>query len=332
VFEGLLSSRILAALAAFLAVALLVVAVALLWEGLRIGLRRRAVGRELRKLTSGSHGQDVTGISGLLKEQKGELPEWLSPVAARIPRLADINLLIEQARSDWSLGTFLLLSIGFALGAGSVALLFGLGFLVSLGVAAAAGCIPYIILVRRRGKRVSVFEEQFPEVIELLARSARAGHAFQAGLQEVAEEAPDPCGEEFRQVFEEQRFGLPLSESLLGLADRMDLVDVRMFVTSVMIQKETGGNLAENMDNLARLIRARFKFKRQIKVHSAHGRMTGVVLGIAPIAAGIGLYVLNPDYMGLLFTEELGRYLLAAGIFFQLLGFFVIRRMTEIEY
>ncbi len=330
--EPLLSSRYFAAAIAFAAMALAVVAIALLWEGVRTIRRRRSVGRELRRLTSREGTARERDSLDLLKEDRGALPAWLEPVSAAIPRLPDTQLLLEQARSPWSVGTFLLLTVGFALAGGAILAVFSGSFLVGLAGAGIAGSIPYMMVVRRRANRLAAFEEQFPEVIDLLARSARAGHALQAGLQEVSEEAPDPCGEEFRQVFEEQRFGLPLGESLLGLGDRVDLVDVRMFVTSVMIQKETGGNLAENLDNLSRLIRARFRFKRQINTHSAHGRMTGMVLGLAPIVAGVLLYLINPDYMRLLFTEDLGRMLLGIGIFLQLVGFYVIRRMIQIEY
>jgi tight adherence protein B len=320
------------ALVAFAAMALAVVAAALLWEGIRGIRRRRAVGKELRKITGRERGSEFGESIKLLKEERTPLPEWLQPLSSRLPRLSDIQLLLEQSRSGWSVGTFLLMTVGFALGSGTLLLLFGLGLLPAMAGAGLGGSLPYFLLVRKRRQRLQAFEEQFSEVIDLLARSARAGHALQAGLQEVAEEASDPCGAEFRQVFEEQRFGLPLAESLLGLADRVDLVDVRMFVTSILIQRETGGNLAENLDNLSRLIRERFRFKRQIKVHSAHGRMTGLVLGMAPVAAGVLLYMVNPDYMRLLFTEELGRYMIAGAVGLQLVGFFIIRRMTEIEF
>jgi tight adherence protein B len=330
--ETLLASQYFAAAIAFIAMALAIVALALFWEGARTIRRRKSVGRELKKLTGQEYSLDRRDSSALLKEDRGQLPPWLEPIAARVPRLGDAQLMLEQARSSWSVGTFFLLTGGFALALGTIATVFTGNGLVGLAAAGLGASIPYMMVARQRAKRLAAFEEQFPEVIDLLARSARAGHALQAGLQEVAEEAPDPCGEEFRQVFEEQRFGLQLGESLLGLGDRIDVVDVRMFVTSVMIQKETGGNLAENLDNLSRLIRARFRFKRQINTHSAHGRMTGLVLGLAPIVAAILLYLLNPDYMKLLFTEDLGRLLLGIGLFLQLVGFYVIRRMTQIEY
>ena len=327
-----MNPQLIPAIVAFAAMALAVVAVALLWEGIRGIRRRRSVEKELRKLTGREKGSPFGESAKLLKEESAPLPEWLLPISNRLPRLGDIKLLLEQSESRWSVGTFLLMTAGFAIGSGTLLVLFGLGVLPSMAGAAIAGGIPYLLLLRKRQQRLKAFEEQFPEVIDLLARSARAGHALQAGLQEVAEETPDPCGAEFRQVFEEQRFGLPLGESLLGLGDRIDLVDVRMFVTSILIQRETGGNLAENLDNLSRLIRERFRFKRQIKVHSAHGRMTGMVLGLAPVAAGVMLYIVNPEYTGLLFTEQIGRYMIAGAVGLQLGGFFIIRRMTEIEF
>jgi tight adherence protein B len=330
--DAILSPRFLTALAAFGAVTLAVLALALFWEGMRGAMRRRSVDQALKKLSGTGTGVKGSSMPGLLKEDRSGMPSWLSPVAERVPSLSDLGLFLEQARSEWSVGTFVLLTAGLSLAGGTLVLLFGFSFLIALAGAAAFGSIPYLLVVKKRRKRLFDFEEQFPEAIELMARSARAGHAFQAGLQEVAEEAPDPVGEEFRQVFEEQRFGLPLAESLLGLGDRIDLVDVRMFVTSVLIQKETGGNLAENMDNLARLIRERFRFKRQIKVHTAHGRMTGFVLGVAPIVAGVLIFLVNPDYMRPLFTEDLGKWMLGAGITLQLIGFYIIRRMTDIEY
>jgi tight adherence protein B len=330
--DAILSPRFLTALAAFGAVSLAILAIALLWEGIRGAMRRRSVDQALKKLSGTGAGVKGSSMPGLLKEDRSGLPDWLSPLASRIPSVSDLALFLEQARSEWSVGTFVLLTAGLALAGGTLVLLFGFSFVFALAGAAIFGVIPYLLVVRKRARRLREFEEQFPEAIELMARSARAGHAFQAGLQEVAEEAPDPVGEEFRQVFEEQRFGLPLAESLLGLGDRIDLVDVRMFVTSVLIQKETGGNLAENMDNLARLIRERFRFKRQIKVHTAHGRMTGFVLGVAPIVAGVLLFLVNPDYMRPLFTEDLGKWMLGAGLTLQLIGFYVIRRMTDIEY
>lgn len=331
--EALLSSRTVIAIAAFAAVALAVVALALLWEGIRGFSRQRSLSRELRRISERAQIARGRALeSGEILRTERTLPDWLAPVAGRVPGLNDIQLMLEQARSPWSVATFLTLTLGLAFGFGAVAAVFGFGVVGALACAAVGAVIPYLLVARRRNRRLHSFEEQFPEAIDLLARSARAGHAFQRGIQEVADEMPDPVGEEFRQVFEEQKFGLPLAESLEGLAERIDLVDVRMFVTAVLIQKETGGNLAENLSNLGRVIRDRFTFQRQIKVHTAHARMTGGVLAIAPILGGLGLYFIVPDYIGTLFTEPAGRLMLGVAVTLQVFGFLVIRRMIDLEY
>ena len=200
-----------------------------------------------------------------------------------------------------------------------------------LAGAVAGALLPYWYVSQQRKKRFKRFEEHFPEAIDLLGRAIRAGHAFSTGLGVVADESPEPVAGEFRQVYEEQKFGLPLADSLYALADRVSLLDVRIFVTAVLIQLESGGNLAEILDNLSHIIRERFRFRRQLRVHTAHGRMTGMVLGFAPIVAGLGMYALNPEYMRVLFEEPLGRMMLATAALLQLLGYFALRRIMDIE-
>ena len=329
---ALFSPRVLTAGAAFAAVTLAVITLALMFEGTRRLLRRRGLVKQLHKLST-VRAENKPAVEGeLLREQRAEMPEWLAPLAAKFPSVSDLAILLEQSRSTWSVSTFLLLTAGLGLGGGAFGSLLGMGLLLAVAGAAVGAAVPYVILVLKRKRRFAAFEEGFPEAIDLLARSARAGHAFQSGLREVSEETQDPIKEEFRQVFEEQKFGLPLAESLLGLADRINTVDVRMFVTAVLIQKETGGNLAENMANLSHVIRERFRFKRQIKTHTAHGRMTGAVLAVTPLVMLFLLNMVAPEYMGPMFTETFGRWMLAVAAMLQLFGFLVIRRLTDIEY
>jgi tight adherence protein B len=328
---ALFSPRVMAAGAAFAAVALAVITLALIFEGSRRLLRRRGLVKQLHKLST-TRAESVPAVGGELLREQREMPDWLVPIAAKFPSVSDLAILLEQSRSTWSVSTFLLLTVGLALGGGAFGALLGMGVLLALAGAAAGAMIPYLMLVMKRKNRFAKFEEGFPEAIDLLARSARAGHAFQSGLREVSEETQDPIKEEFRQVFEEQKFGLPLAESLLGLSDRINMVDVRMFVTAVLIQKETGGNLAENMANLSHVIRERFRFKRQIKTHTAHGRMTGAVLAITPLVMLFLLNLVAPEYMGPMFSESLGRWMLVVAALLQIFGFLVIRRLTNIEY
>ncbi|MBT8398314.1 MAG: type II secretion system F family protein, partial [Gemmatimonadetes bacterium] len=218
---------------------------------------------------------------------------------------------------------------GLALGAVSWAIsgliLIGfLGFLIG-------GMFPYLLATSRRKKRFRQFEEEFPEAIDLLTRAIRAGHPFSSGMQMVADEGPEEVSSEFRQAFEEQRYGLPFEEALLGMVDRTDLVDVRIFAIAILIQREVGGNLAEILDNLAIVIRRRFYIRRQLRVYTAQGRLTGYALAALPIVVGLIISVLQPEYVALLFTNLLGQVLVGTALLLQLIGALWIRNIINID-
>ncbi|HMD36130.1 MAG TPA: type II secretion system F family protein [Vicinamibacterales bacterium] len=199
-------------------------------------------------------------------------------------------------------------------------------------VAAIAGlAAPFVWLMNRRGARLRRFEEQFPEALDLMGRAIRAGHAFQTAMGMAADELSEPVGPEFKTTFDQQNFGLPVAEALHGLSERVPLLDVRFFVTAVMIQRDTGGNLAEILDNLAHVVRERFKIRRQVRVHTAHGRFTGYVLLALPAALGIALSFINPDHMNLLFREHMGQVMLVVAIVMQTIGYVWIRQVIKIE-
>ena len=199
-------------------------------------------------------------------------------------------------------------------------------------VAAVLGaCLPLAVLRGRRTRRLKRFEEQFPEALDLLSRAIRAGHAFTTAMGMVASEAPEPIGPEFRKTFDEQNFGLPLKDALHGLSVRVPLLDVRFFVTAVLIQRETGGNLSEILENLATVVRERFKVLRQVRVHTAHGRFTGYVLIALPVALAMALMFINPEHMSLLFTERMGHVMLTIAIVLQVIGIIWIKRVVKIE-
>ena len=183
----------------------------------------------------------------------------------------------------------------------------------------------------KRSARIAKFEEQFPDALDLVSRAIRAGHAFQAAIGMAAEELASPAGPEFKKVFDQQNFGLPLRDALNALAERVPLVDVKFFVTAVAIQRDTGGNLAEILDNLAHVVRERFKIRRQVRVHTAHGRFTGYVLLALPPALGVVLSQIAPEQMQLLFRERMGQTMLIAAMVMQTVGFIWIRQVIKIE-
>ena len=242
-----------------------------------------------------------------------------------------IGKLIEQSGSKTGVSAVILMAglLGLATALGGAAVVGGgLGFLPGFMFGAA---IPFVVLMRKRTVRLRKFEEQFPEALDLLSRAIKAGHAFQTAMGMVAEEGAEPMGPEFRKTFEEQNYGLPLKDALNNLAIRMPLLDVRFFVTAVLIQRETGGNLAEILDNLAYVVRERFKILRQVRVYTAHGRMTGYVLLALPAFLAVALMFINPEHMNTLFTERAGKLMIAATVVMQTIGYIWIRKIVTIE-
>ncbi len=331
------SAEALRAVVLFSVVALLTVSAVLLWEAYRRWVRSRTANRTLEKVFGSEGSSSVAGEPGrdpssLLIRTAGKGPRWLEAVVLALPHREDLQRLLDQAGVRWSPGSVVLASAGAAVAFGLVASVVGRGPVLPMLAAGAGAVLPFAYLRWKRSRRFRAFEEHFPEAIDLMARAARAGHSLAAGLKVVGEEGEEPVAGEFRTVYEEQRFGLPLKDSLMALADRVEVVDVRIFVTSVLIQRESGGNLAENLDGLSAVIRGRFRFKRDVKTKTAHGRVTGTVVGLAPVVAGFGMYALNPDYMAPLIQEPLGRAMLLVGGTMMALGFGVIRRMVDVKF
>ena len=243
-----------------------------------------------------------------------------------------IRLLLEQSAVKMSVGVFLLASACSALVLFLFVSTLARSALVGLGFSVIGLFIPYAYVKRARKKRVDKFEEQFPEAIDLVARALRAGHALPTGLGMVADELKAPVGTEFRILYDEQNFGLTLPDAMRNFARRIPVLDARFFVTAVLTQRETGGNLAEVLDNLAAVIRERFKVKRQVRVLSAHGRITGVILSCLPPVLAMATLVINPNHLGTLTRDPLGQQMLIAAVALQVLGTLAIRKLVQIEY
>ena len=229
-------------------------------------------------------------------------------------------------------GLFVVVSIGLGVALGFALSVFSrslFGLLVGFPIGAA---IPYLIARFQAGRRKSKLEEQLPDAIDLMGRAMRAGHPLSAGFKMVADEAPEPIASEFRQVFEEQRFGLPFDDSLLSLGERVRLSDIRILITAILIHRQVGGNLAEVLDNIAALVRERFKLRRQLRVITAQGRLSGYVLAMMPFALGIAIFTVNRPYMMPIFESEMGRFMLVGAFIFQIIGYLWIRKILDIEF
>ncbi|MGA8144039.1 MAG: type II secretion system F family protein [Candidatus Acidiferrales bacterium] len=208
-------------------------------------------------------------------------------------------------------------------------------FLHGLALAALAGLllalVPYSVIAFRRSRRLRLFEERFPEALDLLGRAVRAGHAFTTGLEMISMESSEPVASEFRKTFEEQNFGLPLRDVLMNLTERVPLMDVRFFVTALLVQKETGGNLAEILDELSRVIRERFRIYREVQVRTAQGRLTALILIAMPPSMMALLGLMNPSYIRILFVDPIGPTLLTAAAAMQILGSVIIWKIIHIK-
>ena len=204
-------------------------------------------------------------------------------------------------------------------------------FFAAAPIGIIAALIPLVVVVFRRRRRLRKFEEHFPEALDLLGRAVRAGHAFTTGLEMISKECAEPLAGEFRTAFEEQNFGLPLRDALMNLAERVPIIDVRFFITALMIQKETGGNLAEILDGLARVIRERFRIYRDVRVRTAQGRLTAGILIALPIAMLTILSIINPKYIGILFTDPQGPKMLIIAAVLQVLGSAILWKIIHFE-
>ena len=239
---------------------------------------------------------------------------------------------IMQAGLTFTVGS-LLLAAAFSAALGYfVVLIFFFSRLAALAAAIMFWFIPFIYVKRKKAQRLRKFEEQFPEAIDLIGRALRAGHAFTTGLVMAAEEIPAPVGEEFKLLYDRQNFGMPMPDAMRAFAARIPLIDARFFVTAVLTQRETGGNLGEVLDNLASVIRERFKVKRQVRVLTAHGRITGWVLAGLPPALALAMFAVAPGHLQILTSDPLGVQMIVGALVLQVTGTMIIRKLVNIRY
>jgi tight adherence protein B len=266
----------------------------------------------------------------LRDEQLSKIPalDMLLRRSARVSAMQDSLL---QAGMKYRAGNFLALCAVVGVLAGITVVLLTKNPAIGWAALVIGAFLPYAVVSYRRQKRFEKIETLFPEAIDTLARAVRAGHAFTTSLEMISNETSEPLASEFRKLYEEQKFGMPVRDALMNLTQRVPLVDVKFFVTAVMLQRETGGNLAEILDNLSYVIRERFKIQRQVRVHTAQGRLTMALLMAMPPTVVAILYVFSPDFVQPLFHDPVGHILLVGSITLQTVGYFVIRKIIKIQ-
>ncbi len=294
--------------------------------------KRKKQVSSMLKTASGEKGVEVS-ISNLLMEPSEDARSFMERFIDGLDVAQKLQIQMQQAGLDWTPMKFLILAVIFSFIGGLIGLRFpiiGYG-ITSVVFGLAFATLPYLYVRRTRTKRLAKLEEQFPEALEFLARSMRAGHAFTISLEMLGEELPEPLGQEFRTLFNEQNLGAALEVALTNLANRVPLLDMRFFASSVLLQKQTGGNLAEILTRLAEVIRERFRLKGQVKAASAHGRLTATILMLMPIFTMFALLVVSPGYLQGMAKDPDGRYLIGFAILGQLLGNYFIRRIINIK-
>jgi tight adherence protein B len=266
----------------------------------------------------------------LRDEVLSEIPA-LNRVLSLLPFISRLQMFLQQAAMQITVGTLLLMSLSFALFFFLVALVANLSTpITALCMGGAAG-IPFVVIAIKRERRLSRFGESFPDAIDLLARAVRAGHAFTTGFELIAREMSEPLAGEFQITYDQQNLGLPLREALANLSVRVPLPDVLYFVSALQIQRESGGNLAEILDKLSYVIRERFKILRQVKVYTAEGRLSLYILTALPPFTAVAMFIVNREYIMTLFTDPLGEKFLVAAVVLQVVGFFVLRHITRLK-
>lgn len=278
--------------------------------------------------------KDGPKLARLLKpvERLSHMPQ-LNTVLGRMGRLtAPLQRDLIQAGLSLTVGTLLLSAACLALVGYFVVRVLTFNTLLGLAAGGLMFFVPFMYVRFKKTQRLRKFEEQFPEAIDLISRALRAGHAFTTGLAMAAEEIPAPVGEEFKLLYDRQNFGMPLPDAMKAFAARIPLIDARFFVTAVLTQRETGGNLGEVLDNLASVIRERFKVKRQVRVLTAHGRITGWILAALPPALAAAMFVMSPGHMKILTNDTLGVQMIIVALTLQVIGTFIIRKLVNIRY
>jgi len=309
--------------------------VAVLFLGIWVFASAEGSQEQIRKRMSAVHkaerrGDVGTGLKLVRDEMMSSVP-WLHQLMLRWAWSTKLQDYLMQSGMTLKPARLLMISAILGLGAylGAGYFLAHFYFTVPIGIVAAL--LPIGFVAFKRSRRLRKFEEHFPEALDLLGRAVRAGHAFTTGLEMISKECAEPLAGEFRAAFEEQNFGLPLRDALLNLSERVPIMDVRFFVTALLIQKETGGNLAEILDGLARVIRDRFRIYREVRVRTAQGRLTAGILIALPIFMMFVLSVLNPKYMGVLFTDPKGPIVLVTAGVMQIIGSAILWKIIHFE-
>lgn len=319
---------ILFGLAIFIAVVLLLSGIYSTWNSTR-GPEAKRIARRLQAMSAGTHaGQQDTSI--LKKRLLSEAP-GIQRMLQRVARIHTLDRFLLQSGVRINVAQFCLLSLACGVAAVLVLSFLGVPLMLAAAPGVAATVIPLLVVLAKKRKRLTRIEAQLPDALDLMSRALRAGHAFPSALGMVGDEMADPVAGEFRIVFDEVNYGIPMQDALKNLSTRVPSTDVSYFVVAVLIQRETGGNLTELLGNIAAIVRERLKLFGQIRTFSAEGRLSAWILCLLPVGLVMVLQVVNPHYMEVLWTDPVGRKIMMFMALFMVFGVFWMRKIIRIR-
>lgn len=299
------------------------------WWNARHGSAARRIEARIRAMSAGGNVQQER--LSILKKRMLDESKPFDRLLLRVPRVQALDLVIQQSGLDWTLPKLITLSAMFAAFTWLAMSLARLPQLAVLPVALFAGCVPMMYVMRRRARRMRKLERQLTDICDMIARALRSGHSFTSTLGMVGDEFPDPMGGEFRVTFDEVNYGVSLHDALMNLTTRVPVQDLRYFVIAVLIQRETGGNLAELLDSIAALIRERFKLFDKVRVLSAEGRLSAWILGLLPFGTAAVMALLNREFLSVLWEDPAGIRMVGTMLVSMMFGLFWIRRIVRIR-
>ncbi len=299
------------------------------WWVKRFGAESTRLRNRIEHITN--HDLDRNGYQGILKNRYAANQSVLNQFLFKLSLTKKLDALLLHSGELWTIAKFFKMTALSAFVAGFVCFLLNFNVAIVLLAALLASLLPLMYVLRSKNKRLAKFEEQLPEAIDTICRSLKAGHAFNSAFTLVGEELADPIATEFRITMEENNLGININEAMQNLAERVPLTDLKFFVVAVLIQRETGGNLAEILSNISTIIRERFKLRRQIGVMTAEGRLSAKILGAMPIIMLMIMSTLNPTYAPLMFNSPTGIYSLKVGAVMMLAGFIWMRSIINIK-
>ncbi len=312
----------------FVAIVLLVEGAYLLWNDYK-GPEVKQLERRLRTLSAGEHGEDAYS---LLKARRNlSDTHWIERILAALPRISAFDRWLIQSGMNVSVGQFALMTLAAASAFFLLSLVIGIGIAVAALFLLIGGAIPALVLARARSKRLNKFDEQLPDALDLMSRALRAGHAFPSALQMVGTESVDPIASEFAETFEEINYGVAMSDAMMNLATRVPSMDLRYFIISVILQRETGGNLSELLGKLSHLIRERFKLYGKIRTLSAEGKLSAYILIALPFCTAGMILLVNPKFLSVLWTDPAGLKAIGGAVAMMIIGAFWMTRIIKIR-